>query len=70
MPAAWAEPLGPKSGSLAALTVPLLIADALTAPLRVVALSVPTLIVPAEKPVGENVYDVPCSCHCAVLDCG
>jgi hypothetical protein len=69
-PAAWLVPLGPNTGSRAALTVPLVIAAPLTPPVMVVAFSVPTLIVPAVKLVGERLYCAPPSRHVAVLLCG
>jgi hypothetical protein len=69
-PTACVVPLGPNSGSRAALIVPLVIADALTPPVIVVAFSVPTLIVPAVKLVGEKLYGAPPKVHVAVLLCG
>jgi hypothetical protein len=70
MPAAWLAPLGPKSGSLVALTVPLVIAAPLTPPVIVVAFNVPTLIVAAVKLVGEKLYVAPPSSQLAILLCG
>src|ERR1700722_15397818 len=69
-PAAWLDPLGPNTGSRAALTVPLVIELPLTPPEIVVAFSVPTLIVPAVNAVGENVYDVPSNCQLTESLCG